>query len=54
VGYVDIAPDLERYINRLESKVNGQQLFSANTLDAIDDGQLLPVLKNALNVLQAL
>jgi hypothetical protein len=54
VGYVDIAPDLERYINRLESKVNGQQLFSANTLDAIEEGQLLPVLKNALTVLQAL
>jgi len=53
VGYVDAAPGLEKFIYRLESKVNGQQLFTAYTPDAVDEGQLLPVLKDVLTVLKA-
>jgi hypothetical protein len=53
VGFVDAAPCIERLIGRFESRVNGQQAFSFNQMDALDEAQLLPTLKSVLIVLQA-
>jgi hypothetical protein len=53
VGFVDATPCLERLLGRIESRVNGQQAFSFNQMDAMDEAQLLPPLKTALTVLQA-
>ena len=53
VGFVDAAPCIERIIGRIESRVNGQQAFPFNQVDALDEAQLLPNLKSVLVVLQA-
>ncbi len=53
VGYVDAAPSIERLINRLEAKANGQQAFSFSSAESLEEAQLLPVLQAVKVVLQA-
>jgi hypothetical protein len=53
VGYIDVTPAIERMINRLEPRLNGQQSFSSLSPDTTDEVYLLPHLKSTLTILKA-
>jgi hypothetical protein len=53
VGYIDAVPGIERLINRLDARVNGQQTFIMNSVDALDELELLPILQSVLKGLKA-
>ncbi len=53
VGFVDATPSVERLVARLELRANGQQAFSFNQADMLDETYLLPGLKELLSTLQA-
>jgi hypothetical protein len=53
VGYLDAAPGIERLINRLEARVNGQQSFVVNPAETAEETELLPILQSVLRGLRA-
>lgn len=53
VGYLNAAPSIERLMNRLEARVNGQQAFPFSSAELIEEAQLLPVLQVVQAVLRA-
>jgi hypothetical protein len=53
VGYLDAAPGIERLINRLEARQNGQQAFYFSSAESIEEAQLLPVLQAVQAILRA-
>jgi hypothetical protein len=54
VGYCDVIPTLERMLARLESKVNGQQSMAFAPPVGMEDADLLPEVKGALEKLSSL
>jgi hypothetical protein len=54
VGYCDVIPALERMLARLESRVNGQQTMAFAPPASMDDADLLPDIKEALQKLSSL
>jgi hypothetical protein len=53
VGYLDAVSGIERLINRLEARVNGQQSFAINPADTAEETELLPALQSVLRGLRA-
>ncbi|HEC60859.1 MAG TPA: hypothetical protein ENI27_01240 [bacterium] len=53
VGYVDAIPALERIANRLESRINGQQVMSFIPMGGVDDIALLPEVISTLDLLNS-
>jgi hypothetical protein len=53
VGYLDAIPALERLQSRLETRLNGQQSMSFVTPATPEETELLPEVRNTLNLLQA-
>lgn len=53
VGYVAAAPSIERLMNRLEAKANGQQAFSFSSAESIEEARILPVLQAVQAILRA-
>jgi hypothetical protein len=53
VGYLDVVPDLERMLQKIEVRVNGQQAMPFAPPSTGDDIGLLPDLKAALSMLRA-
>lgn len=53
VGYLDAIPALERLVARLEARQNGQQSMSFVTSSVVEEGSLLPVIRQALASLRA-
>jgi len=53
IGYLDAQPTLERLANRLEAKVNGQQVMPFNRMNGDDEVTLLPAVRTALELLSA-
>jgi hypothetical protein len=54
VGYCDMIPTLERMLARLETRVNGQQTMSFAPPAGLEDAELLPDVKGALDKLSSL
>jgi hypothetical protein len=54
VGYCDVIPTLERMLARLESRVNGQQSMAFAPPAGMEDADLLPEVKGALEKLASL
>lgn len=53
VGYCDAIPLLERLLNRLEARQNGQQMMPFLRVNENDEITLLPAVRGALNILNA-
>ncbi|MCU0487556.1 MAG: hypothetical protein MUE67_01240 [Anaerolineales bacterium] len=53
VGYLDAVPSIERLMNRLEARVNGQQVFPFSSAESTEEAQLLPVLQAVQAILRA-
>jgi hypothetical protein len=53
VGFLDAIPALERLVTRLEARQNGQQSMSFAASSVVEEGALLPVIRQALASLQA-
>ena len=53
VGYLDAVPTLERLLERTESRVSGQQLMPFAPPMGVDETELLPVIKIALDQLRS-
>jgi hypothetical protein len=53
VGYLDAIPAIERLLARLEARQNGQQSMSFASSSTSEEGDLLPVLRQALISLHA-
>jgi len=52
VGYLDAIPALERLQSRLEAKAEGQQWLPFYLQEECEEYQLLPAVRNALDILQ--
>lgn len=53
VGYVDVLPDLERLVSRLQAKLAGQQAMPFAPVSEEDELALLPELQQAISLLRA-
>lgn len=53
VGYLDAISALERLVNRLSARGNGQQAMSFAPPQQADENELLPIVKSVLLLLQA-
>jgi hypothetical protein len=53
IGYLDAQSTLQRLANRLEAKVNGQQIMPFKSVNGYDEATLLPEIRTALELLSA-
>ena len=52
VGFLEAIPALEKFENRLESRMNGQKTMSFAPPSVSDENSLLPVIETTLAMLQ--
>lgn len=53
IGFLEALPSIERAINKLEARVNGQQIFTFAYQDNNDENRLLPTLRVTYDLLTA-
>jgi hypothetical protein len=53
VGFIDAVPSLEKIENRLEARLNGQKTMPFAPPPSVSEGQLLPAIRDTLQLLRA-